>query len=150
MTNVLPEAPPELEPQQRELQKLPNPGLLKVVTFVSEDDLEIETFNRLLLKIVEYMNQDGGTLSIDADELLKDNNTNLLVVKSNQAVVKQHLINSVGKYIGIEYINLLKIKFDEKTDKLRLIIKVKKSPNPVRLKSLPNNSPFAIRSKIVN
>ncbi|MFN9535407.1 MAG: hypothetical protein ACK59W_13515, partial [Pseudanabaena sp.] len=102
------------------------------VAFLSTDDIEFQRLDRFLFFIIEYMNQDGGTLAIDAKDIWKDADISIFDQSANQDVIKVAIRRSIGKFIGNEFIDLVDVNFETKKDKKTILLKVRKSPKPAK------------------
>jgi filamentous hemagglutinin family protein len=103
------------------------------VAFLSFEDIEFRKFDRFLLIIVNLMNQDGGDLTIKADDIWEDTNMSIFDQPVNQKVIREYIRRSIGKFIGSEYIKLVNISFEAKNNKRNILINVRKSPKPVKV-----------------
>ena len=80
------------------------------------------------------MNSNGGTLSINIDELLASCGKDLIALPGNQDLLKQRINGLVSERIGSEYVQLLKIRFETVLGKTMAIVDVEKASNPVMIK----------------
>ena len=98
------------------------------------DDKALDPVNGFLPTIAKYMNSNGGTLSINIDELLASCGKDLIALPGNQDLLKQRINGLVSERIGSDYVQLLKIRFETVLGKTRAIVDVEKSPNSVMIK----------------
>jgi hypothetical protein len=98
------------------------------------DDKALDRVNDFLPTIVQYMNTNGGSLSIQVDELLSNCDKDLIALPGNQDLLRKRITGLVSQRIGSEYVQLLKIRFETVTGKLTAIVDVAKAPNPAVVK----------------
>jgi filamentous hemagglutinin family protein len=127
-------APPEYENVHRQQQLLPSLTEIEQIAFFYTNDEALNVLDSLLPKVVDYMNQDGGTLSVNLGELVPIPRQNLLLTSENQIVIRQNLIGRVQQLIGAEFVEFVTVDFNNERDNTQLIVKVKKSPNRAVLK----------------
>ncbi len=98
------------------------------------DDKPPERVEKLLPEIVQYMNGNGGkvSLSLEAGDFQCDEE--LLALPTNRNLVRHQIRALVAQSIGSEYVSLLNIRFQTAANTLVVIVDVAKSPTPVNLK----------------
>lgn len=127
-----PNIDPNKETRRHDEKKELGLSSLTPVAFLSTDDIEFQRLDRFLFFIIEYMNQDGGTLAIDAKDIWKDADISIFDQSANQDVIKVAIRRSIGKFIGNEFIDLVDVNFETKKDKKTILLKVRKSPKPAK------------------
>jgi filamentous hemagglutinin family protein len=123
---------PNKETRRHDEKKVLTLSSLTPIAFLSTDDIEFQRLNRFLIAIIELMNQDGGDLVINAHDIWQDVDISIINKSSNQEVIKLAIRNSIGKFIGDEYINLVDITFETKKEQKNILLKVRKSPKPAK------------------
>jgi hypothetical protein len=137
LTNLLPTTPPELEAQRQQERNPLNPKLLSdfpIVTFLMSEDIEPEKIHNLLSKVVELMNQNGGTFSIEAIAILRDTKIGLIDSSTNENAIKVAIQRAIVKSIGSEYLSLVDVQSNIQNKKRIFKINVRKSSQPAKLK----------------
>ncbi|MFN5564780.1 MAG: hypothetical protein ACK5BG_14325, partial [Pseudanabaena sp.] len=127
-----PNIDPNKETRRHDEKKELGLSSLTPVAFLSTDDIEFQRLDRFLFFIIEYMNQDGGTLAIDAKDIWKDADISIFDQSANQDVIKVAIRRSIGKFIGNEFIDLVDVNFETKKDKKTILLKVRKSPKTAK------------------
>jgi hypothetical protein len=118
-------------------EKLANSSQPETVAFLLNHEINNDQFSRLLLKIVELMNDNGGELAVSFQELWQDNDIHLLSESVNQDIVEIAIHDAVDRFIGSEYVQLVNVDFVTKntSDQITSIqIKVRKAPQFVELR----------------
>jgi hypothetical protein len=80
------------------------------------------------------MNSNGGSLSINVNDLFTNCGANLRSLPGTQNLVRQKIIALVNQSLGAEYSQLINIHFESVGDKLTAIVEVAKSPQPLSAK----------------
>jgi hypothetical protein len=130
--------PPELEALRQQQRNRLSPRLLSdflSVTFLLSEDIEPAKINSFLAKVVELMNQNGGTFSIEAIAILRDTKIGLIDSSTNENAIKVAIQRAIVKSIGSEYLSLVDIQSDIQDKKQIFKINVRKSLQPAKLKS---------------
>jgi filamentous hemagglutinin family protein len=141
LTNLIPTTPPELEAHRQQERNPLNPKLLRdfpIVTFFLPEDIEPEKIHSFLSKVVELMNQNGGTFSIEAIAILRDAKIGIADFSTNENAIQVAIQRAIAKSIGSEYLSLINIQSDTEnnSERKRQIFKinVRKSSQPAKLK----------------
>lgn len=101
------------------------------VTFASVGSINIQAFDNALTKVVDLMNQNGGTFTLNADEFVSGLDAS---TPANQLVIKAAIADSISKSIGEEFVGLVDIKFQTKDGKTTAQVTVSKSTTAAKLK----------------
>jgi hypothetical protein len=105
-----------------------------VLACTFSNEKEGEPLKDVLPKIVEYMNANGGSLSINVNDWFAKCDDDLIGLPGNQNLLKQQILGLVSQFIGTDYVQLINIRFETVADKLTAIVEVAKSPKPVSVK----------------
>jgi len=127
-------APPESEtsPQaQKQPNRVASSGVL-ACTF--SDDEALEPLKNLLPTIADYMNANGGSLSVKVNDLFASCDDGLSSLPGNQTLIKQKILVLVNQSLGMDSLRLLNIRFETVANQLTVIVEVAKSPEPVSMK----------------
>ena len=128
-------APPQLETLP-ECHKPPTQVFSSgVLAYGFFDDQPLTAVEKLLPTIADYMNVDGGTLSISLNDLLANYREEFRNLPGNQKTIEQHIVKLVRQYIGPDSVRLVKVRFATVDGKASVIIKVAKSPIRVSVRS---------------
>jgi hypothetical protein len=77
------------------------------------------------------MNSNGGSLSINVNDLFTNCGADPQSLPGAQNLVRQKIIALVNQSVGSEYGRLINIRFESVADKLTAIVEVAKSPQPI-------------------
>jgi filamentous hemagglutinin family protein len=127
-------APPESEtsPQsQKQPNRVASSGVL-ACTF--SDDKALEPLKNLLPTIADYMNANGGSLSVKVNDLFASCDDGLSSLPGNQTLIKQKILVLVNQSLGMDSLRLINIRFETVANQLTVIVEVAKSPEPVSMK----------------
>lgn len=93
-----------------------------------------ELLKDYLPTIAGYMNDKGGSLSINLNDLLANCSQELLNLIGNRTMFKQQVMKEVNQSIGADYVGLVNVRFENVAGKLMAIVDVAKSSTPVSVK----------------
>ena len=127
-------APPESEtsPQpQKQSNRVASSGVL-ACTF--SDDKALEPLKNLLPTIADYMNANGGSLSVKVNDLFASCDDGLSSLPGNQTLIKQKILVLVNQSLGMASLRLINIRFETVANQLTAIVEIAKSPEPVSIK----------------
>ncbi|MEW5860144.1 MAG: filamentous hemagglutinin N-terminal domain-containing protein [Cyanobacteriota bacterium] len=128
-------APPQLK-TSRLRQKQPTQIISSgVLAYGFPDDQPLTAVEKLLPTIADYMNVNGGTLSISLNDLLANYREEFRNLPGNPRAIEQQIERLVRQYIGANYVRLVTVRFATVDGKVTAIIKVAKSPTRVSVKS---------------
>jgi hypothetical protein len=105
-----------------------------VLSCAFSNDKEGQSLPDILPKIVDYMNTNGGSLSINVNDLFANCDVELQNLPGNQNLVKQKILSLVSQSLGSEYVSLINIHFEPIADQRMAIVEVAKSRKPVSVK----------------
>lgn len=127
--------PPPQEETTPKPQKQPGFVSGKVVlACISTADAPRDKSNKLLIAIADFMNSNGGSLSISVDDLLASGGKYESGLSNNQSLMRQNILARVSASIGAEFTNLMKVRFANVAGKMMAIVEVSKSPKPALFK----------------
>jgi hypothetical protein len=118
------------QPQNQPTQVSSLGGL--ICTF--SNNKEGESLQDILPKIVNYMHTNGGSLSINVNDLFANCDIGLQSLPGHENLVKQKILSLVSQSIGTEYVPLINIHFEPIADPITAIVEVAKSRKPASIK----------------
>ncbi len=104
------------------------------IACIFPNDRALSPLKDFLPAITNYMNANGGNLSINVSEVLTICGKDLIALPGNENLLRQHIQGLVSEKIGSEYVRLLNIRFETGLNQLIAIVEVSKSPSPVVIK----------------
>jgi hypothetical protein len=104
------------------------------IACIFPNDRALSPLKDFLPAITNYMNANGGSLSINVSEVLTICGKDLIALPGNENLLRQHIQGLVSEKIGSEYVRLLNIRFETGLNQLIAIVEVSKSPSPVVIK----------------
>ena len=104
------------------------------IACVFPDDEALSSLKDFLPTIANYMNGNGGSLSININQLLASCGKDLIALPGNQNSIRQNLQKLVRQKLGSEYVRLLDIRFETGRDRVTAVVEVEKSPTPVLIR----------------
>jgi hypothetical protein len=107
---------------------------LGVLSCTFSNDTQGQSLQDILSKIVDYMNTNGGSLSINVSGLFANCDVELQNLPGHQNLVKQKILSLVSQSIGSEYVSLINIHFEPIANPMTAIVEVAKSRKPVSVK----------------
>lgn len=105
-----------------------------VLACISTAYVRLDKLNKLLSAIADFMNSNGGSLSISVDDLLASGGKDGSGLSNNQDLMRQNILAQVSASIGAEFTNLVKVRFANVGGKMMAIVGVSKSPKPALVK----------------
>ncbi len=143
-----------VEEKKESVQKLIRKGESNVLEFKAsirwdyyQDKMNKELEMVIVKTIASFLNSKGGILLIgvnDDGEIISIEKDLSTLKKKNLDGFQLLIIDLISKYIGKEFANYIKIRFENLNDVEVCVITVKNSPNPVFFKS-PDKKEFYIR-----
>lgn len=71
-----------------------------VLAIASTVDVRLDKLNKLLYAIADFMNSNGGSLSISVDDLLASGGKDGGGLSNNQDLMRQNILARVAEYSG--------------------------------------------------
>jgi hypothetical protein len=105
-----------------------------VLACTFSDDKALEPLKNLLPTIADYMNANGGSLSVKVNDLFASCDDGLSSLPGNQTLIKQKILVLVNQSFGMDSLRLINIRFETVANQLTAIVEVAKSPEPVSIK----------------
>ncbi|MBD1920513.1 filamentous hemagglutinin N-terminal domain-containing protein [Microcoleus sp. FACHB-831] len=100
----------------------------------SAADVRLDKLNKLLSAIADFMNSNGGSLSISVDDLLANGGKEGSGLSNNQDLMRQNILARVSASIGAEFTSLVKVRFANVGGKNMAIVEVSKALKPALVK----------------